>query len=73
MNRYLRGKKPFNHLIWFLVLIVLLFWNLQLALVIISVGFALSGCVRWAYYQLRKDKVDPYEIAEPDVGEEISD
>lgn len=69
VNQYLRGKKPFNHLIWILILIVTLFWNLQLALVVIFAGFALSGCIRWSYYRFGKGKVDPYEIIETDIDE----
>jgi CDP-diacylglycerol--serine O-phosphatidyltransferase len=69
-NQYLKGKKPFNHLVWVLILLGFLVWNLQLALIIVFVGFALTGCVRWSYYRLSKSKSDPYEIIEQDVDEE---
>lgn len=52
LNQYLRGKKPFGHLIRGLLLLVFLFWYLQAALVLIFCGFAASSFVKWLYFRV---------------------
>jgi len=67
LNQYLRGRKPFAHLIraaFFLVLIIL---NFEAALALIFCGFALSGFLKWLYYKLI-DKKNRYRLyCEPPV------
>lgn len=48
-NQYLRGRKPFGHLIRVLLLLAFVIWNLQAALVLIFCGFAAISFVRWFY------------------------
>jgi CDP-diacylglycerol--serine O-phosphatidyltransferase len=52
LNQYLRGKKPFAHLIRALVFLGLIIWSRQAALVLIFCGFAASGFFRWFYYRV---------------------
>jgi CDP-diacylglycerol---serine O-phosphatidyltransferase len=49
LNVYLTGKKPFGHLIWFLFLLGLAFWHLEIALMLTFGSFAGSSVVRWLY------------------------
>jgi phosphatidylserine synthase len=49
LNQYLKGKKPFAHLIKILLLLAFVIWNLQAALVLIFCGFALSSFGKWLY------------------------
>ena len=51
-NQYLRGRKPFGHLIRVLLLLAFVIWNLQAALVLIFCGFAASSFVRWFYFRV---------------------
>jgi CDP-diacylglycerol--serine O-phosphatidyltransferase len=51
LNQYLRGKKPLAYLIWLLLGIGVIIWNLQAALVLIFCGFAAGGFVKWFYYK----------------------
>jgi CDP-diacylglycerol--serine O-phosphatidyltransferase len=51
INQYIGGKKPFAHLIWLLLGLGLVVWNIQIALVLIFGGFAASGLVKWFYYK----------------------
>jgi CDP-diacylglycerol--serine O-phosphatidyltransferase len=52
LNQYIRGKKPFAHLIRALLFLGLIIWSRQAALVIIFCGFAASGFARWFYYKI---------------------
>ncbi len=52
LNQYLKGKKPFAHLIRALVFLGLIIWSRQAALVLIFCGFAASGLVKWLYYRV---------------------
>ncbi len=52
LNQYIKGKKPFAHLMWLLLGIGVIFWNLQVALVLIFCGFAASGFAKWFYYKV---------------------
>ena len=51
-NQYLRGRKPFGHLIRVLLLLAFVVWNLQAALVLIFCGFAASSFMKWLYYKV---------------------
>ncbi len=61
LNIYIKGKKPFAHLMWLLLGIGVIIWNLQVALVLIFCGFAASGFVKWFYYKVirRKNNLIP--------------
>jgi CDP-diacylglycerol--serine O-phosphatidyltransferase len=52
LNQYLKGKKPFTHLIRALVFLGLIIWSRQAALVLIFCSFAASGFVKWFYYRV---------------------
>jgi CDP-diacylglycerol--serine O-phosphatidyltransferase len=56
VNQYIKGKKPFAHLIRLLLLIGLVIWSVQTALAVIFCGFAASGFVKWSYYRLMHRK-----------------
>lgn len=62
-NYYLKGRKPLTNLVWALVIIALIIWFLEMALVVCFCGFALVGYLRWVYQWskgLGKDKeVEP--------------
>jgi len=60
LNQYIKGKKPFAHLIRVLLFLGLVIWNIQTALVLIFCGFAASSFVKWFYYKvIRKRKLVP--------------
>jgi len=48
-NHYLKGRKPLTNLIWALIMIAMIIWFLQIALVLSFCGFALVGYLRWVY------------------------
>jgi hypothetical protein len=48
-NYYLKGRKPLTNLIWVLIMIAMIIWILQIALVVCFCGFALIGYLRWVY------------------------
>jgi CDP-diacylglycerol--serine O-phosphatidyltransferase len=52
LNQYIKGKKPFAHLIKILLGLCLIIWSWQAALVLIFCGFAASGFIRWFYYKV---------------------
>lgn len=52
LNQYLKGKKPFTHLIKILLMLAFVIWNLQAALVLIFCGFALSSFGKWLYTKM---------------------
>jgi CDP-diacylglycerol--serine O-phosphatidyltransferase len=52
INQYIRGKKPFAHLIRALLFFGLVIWSRQVAFVLIFCGFAVSGFSRWLYYRV---------------------
>ena len=56
VNLYIKGKKPFAHLIWLLLGIGLVVWSIQIALALIFCGFAASGFAKWFYYRLIRRK-----------------
>ncbi|MGB7582347.1 MAG: phosphatidylcholine/phosphatidylserine synthase [Sedimentisphaerales bacterium] len=49
LNQYIKGKKPFAHLIRALLFFALIIWSRQVALVVIFCGFAASGFLKWFY------------------------
>jgi CDP-diacylglycerol--serine O-phosphatidyltransferase len=57
LNQYLKGKKPFEHLIKALLLLAFVIWNIQAAMVLIFCGFAASNLLKWIYYKLIR-KID---------------
>ncbi len=52
LNQYIRGKKPFAHLIRAMLFLGLIIWSRQAALVLIFCGFAASSFVKWFYYKV---------------------
>jgi CDP-diacylglycerol--serine O-phosphatidyltransferase len=54
INQYIRGKKPFAHLIRAIVFFGLIIWQRQFAFILIFCGFAGSGLVRWLYYSISR-------------------
>ncbi|MFH1719536.1 MAG: CDP-diacylglycerol--serine O-phosphatidyltransferase [Planctomycetota bacterium] len=55
LNQYLRGKKPFAHLMRVLLLLALVYLlKIQAALAFIFCGFAASSFVKWLYYRVQK-------------------
>lgn len=56
LNQYLRGKKPFAHLIRVLLFLAFVIWSRQTALVLIFCGFAAGGFVKWLYYKVIRSR-----------------
>lgn len=56
LNLYLKGKKPFAHLIRVLIFMGLIIWSTQAALVLIFCGFAAGSFVKWLYYRVLRKK-----------------
>jgi CDP-diacylglycerol--serine O-phosphatidyltransferase len=52
LNQYLRGRKPFAYLIRVLLLLAFVWWNIQVALVVIFCGFAANSFVKWLYFSV---------------------
>jgi len=52
LNQYLRGKKPFGYLIRVLLLLAFVWWNIQVALVVIFCGFAGISFTKWLYFRV---------------------
>jgi len=52
VNQYVKGKKPFAHLIRVLLLLGFVIWSRQAALVLIFCSFAASSFVKWLYYKV---------------------
>jgi CDP-diacylglycerol--serine O-phosphatidyltransferase len=52
LNQYLKGKKPFSDLIKVVLLVFVIWWNLQAALAAIFCVFAASSFVKWIYYRI---------------------
>jgi CDP-diacylglycerol--serine O-phosphatidyltransferase len=50
INQYMRGKKPFAHLLRVLLFFGLIIWSRQVAFMMIFCGFAASGFLKWFYY-----------------------
>lgn len=58
LNQYIKGKKPFAHLIRALLFLGLIIWSRQAALVLIFCGFAVGGFLKWFYLKVIRKK-DP--------------
>lgn len=71
LNQYLRGKKPFAHLIKILLLLAFVIWNLQAALVLIFCGFAVSSFGKWLYTKMPFPRSHPKLIAETEQNQEV--
>ncbi len=56
LNQYIKGKKPFAHLIRALLFLGLIIWSRQAALILIFCGFAASGFTKWLYYGVIRKK-----------------
>lgn len=56
LNQYIKGKKPFAHLIRVLLFLGLIIWSRQAALALIFCGFAASGFVKWFYYKILRKR-----------------
>lgn len=57
LNQYLRGKKPFAYLIRVLLLVFIVWWKIQVALVVIFCGFAGGSFMRWFYFRVLVSRV----------------
>jgi CDP-diacylglycerol--serine O-phosphatidyltransferase len=73
LNQYLRGKKPFTHLIRVLLFLGLIIWSVQTALVLIFCGFAASSLVKWIYYKIIRKKFPFAPLAEQTAPAASSD
>ena len=67
LNQYIKGKKPFAHLVRVLVFLGLIIWSRQAVLVLIFCGFAASGFVKWLYYKVIRKKTAQLQPAEHPV------
>ena len=56
LNQYFKGRKPFGHFLRVLLLFAFLYWNRQIAFVLIFCGFALSSLAKWLYSRVRASK-----------------
>jgi CDP-diacylglycerol--serine O-phosphatidyltransferase len=65
LNQYIKGKKPFAHLMRALLFLALVIWSRQVALVLIFCGFAASGFLKWFYYRVIHRSSDLALIASP--------
>jgi CDP-diacylglycerol--serine O-phosphatidyltransferase len=72
LNQYLKGKKPFGHLIRILLLLAFVIWNLQAALMLIFCGFALSSFGKWLYTKMPVLRSHPKLISETEQKQEIT-
>ena len=67
LNQYIKGKKPFAHLVRVLVFLGLIIWTRQAVLVFIFCGFAASGFVKWLYYKVIRKRTAQLQPAEPPI------
>jgi CDP-diacylglycerol--serine O-phosphatidyltransferase len=65
VNQYLKGKKPFSHLIRAVAVLVIVIWYFEVALVVVFWSFALSGILKWAH-----DRLIAHKPAEGQAEEE---
>ena len=68
LNQYIKGKKPFAHLIRVLLFLGLIIWSRQAVLVLIFCGFAAGGFGKWFYYRVLKKTTFVPSIESPPVG-----
>jgi CDP-diacylglycerol--serine O-phosphatidyltransferase len=62
VNQYIRGKKPFSHLIRVLLFLGLIIWSKHAALLLIFMGFAVSGFAKWLYFKVIKKPAPVPEV-----------
>jgi CDP-diacylglycerol--serine O-phosphatidyltransferase len=67
VNQYLKGRKPFAQFIKAIVFITIIIISMEVALVLIFCGFALSGVTKWFYYRFIIHKTDLGQAEEPPV------
>lgn len=65
VNQYLRGKKPFSHLIRLLLFLVLIIWSKHAAILLIFMSFAVSGFAKWVYGKAFKKPAPAPAIEQP--------
>ena len=67
VNQYISGKKPFTHLVWLLMALVVIVLNPQIAIVLIFCGFAASGFIKWIYWKVtrKREKIIPITGQQP--------
>lgn len=74
LNQYFKGKKPFAYLMSSLLVLGLIVWFRQPALVIGFCGFAISGFARWVYHRIIHSKTQSASETEPvDTSAEPAD
>jgi len=56
INQYIKGKKPFMHLIRVLAFLVIAIWSFQAALLLIFCGFAFGSFFKWFYLNVLKKR-----------------
>lgn len=64
VNQYVRGKRPFLHVVVIVIVLLLLIWNMQLILAAGFLFFALSGLIKWL---IRRRRHAPATLPEPPV------
>jgi CDP-diacylglycerol--serine O-phosphatidyltransferase len=64
VNQYMKGRKPFAHLIRALVLLGLVIWHRQSAFVLIFCGFAGGSFLKWVYCKARRQE----PLMQPEVS-----
>jgi len=72
LNQYLRGKKPFRHFIRVLLILGLIVWSRQAAMVIMFCGFAALGFGKWAYRRLQTRFAPQHQPAPPEKSPQQS-
>jgi len=65
-NQLFRGKKPFMSLIYALVILLVVVWHIQTALLVAFCGFALWGVVRWGFMKIKGQRVPEGDFEGPD-------
>jgi len=65
LNQYIKGKKPFAHLIRALLFLALCIWSRQAALALIFCGFAASGFAKWFYYKVIRKRTPIVQYESP--------
>lgn len=59
LNQYFRGKKPFAYLLTSLLVVGLIIWVRQPAMLVCFCAFGLSGLVRWVHTRTKNGKGKP--------------
>ena len=62
INRYIRGRRSFGHVVRMVLLVLVLVWKPQLTCAIVFVGFAMSPGLQWVRrHVVRKPVTEPVE------------